>query len=1151
MSKEKETIWRRSKTSDAPNDNAVIPLRKEMKKNFSQGLPTPAPKLSAKKTSRGGKITNDFIGPESTAKNCSRGGGDSSWLHSQFSNLTPIKQTSRRRACGDQSDSEAFLSQDESSNDPVKSSHLFSSLSPEINLQRMGYSVSDTIDWDKIQLPPKSDLHKQIHFRITNCINPDVLIRIGTSEFRYHMLVLQSYSSFFDEKSTRQIELPENMVSKEAFACIYDWMLHLSQDSYHLLRRDNILGIFSAAQYLGIKELEEQCWAFISNEELFNEDTAFLLYLDARKSDNVAVMDLMVPRIQRFFLTLVSSKDWLELSIEEVCMFLSSNYISVHCEMEVFMSAVRWLMHDWTKRAAYLVKVMGCVRFGLIAPWQLVDIRRNSDSPEFIEVTKNPVVQQFVEDGLAFAIIKYWYVHESRDYYHWIDSLRLTEPSQRNWIGSDKSFSSYREFLNDLDLYRRPSSTQKKKDNLPSGDFSEEDSSVSDATSTSVNSGLLSARKRIPRKNAPVPSLAEYFAAHRNGAEFLKLKKNIEKRKLKLMGQSELKPVREVKAENSGSSSKMMKKIDVDAEEPFKKLPNASENYDARNNFKPTYSLLTAEKDIDNAAFHEISIKAESLSSVELSKNLDKQNKRLEPESYQKQTNQTTAGAMSDKIFSKISSRIPDENIRSILDGSTFSSLNFDFPRRQNYPLNFQGLKTNNSCNIPQNDVSKIQKEFERKVKAATKIQAVFRGYVARKFVKLLRLKLIATKCGSSDRKKIGTITERGKKSWMKNQVNAGESNLKATSETLPTSSQILPDAVKNNFIDLHFNHKQNDLKNKSPVMHQRSYSDEGSLFFAHQEAILVFGGIDPHRPYGIDRNTGKNAFRYVPSENTWEFITELPEPRHHHSVAFLKGRIYVVGGADPRECDPKTKFKIVSTVWSFEPVTLAWFTETPMKIARKNFGLVPMSGKLFVIGGQDKYQRILSNVERFDPQTGVWEEMAPLEVGRMGVAAAQYKDRIWVCGGMTCAKKSILSQRVDCYDTQSNMWTQCSPLRFPRCFGVLFPKGDSLYFIGGAGRQNEKETTTYSISAIDSWDDLKKEWYLETEMAIPRHGHSVCYLGSQILILGGVTTTRMCALSNVESWCPQSSVWIGGFANLPGALSGHGSVTLPPASFV
>lgn len=46
--------------------------------------------------------------------------------------------------------------------------------------------------------------------------NPDVLIRIGTSEFRYHMLVLQSYSSFFDEKSTRQIELPE--VTEQLFS---------------------------------------------------------------------------------------------------------------------------------------------------------------------------------------------------------------------------------------------------------------------------------------------------------------------------------------------------------------------------------------------------------------------------------------------------------------------------------------------------------------------------------------------------------------------------------------------------------------------------------------------------------------------------------------------------------------------------------------------------------------------------------------------------------------------------------------------------------------------------------------------------------------------------------------------------------------------
>lgn len=81
---------------------------------------------------------------------------------------------------------------------------------------------------------------------------------------------------------------------------------------------------------VSFKELEEQCWAFIDNEELFSEEKAFMLYLDARKYGNTLVMELMVPRIRIFFLVLVSSKEYLELLAEEVCIFLNSNYICVH-----------------------------------------------------------------------------------------------------------------------------------------------------------------------------------------------------------------------------------------------------------------------------------------------------------------------------------------------------------------------------------------------------------------------------------------------------------------------------------------------------------------------------------------------------------------------------------------------------------------------------------------------------------------------------------------------------------------------------------------------------------------------------------------------------------------------------------------------------
>lgn len=88
---------------------------------------------------------------------------------------------------------------------------------------------------------------------------------------------------------------------------------------------------------------------------------------------------------------------------------------------------------------------------------------------------------------------------------------------------------------------------------------------------------------------------------------------------------------------------------------------------------------------------------------------------------------------------------------------------------------------------------------------------------------------------------------------------------------------------------------------------------------------------------------------------NQWDLVGELPLPRHHHAVAFFKGRIYLAGGADPRDDGNKGKSVVVGTVWSYEPISRAWFRESEMITPRKNFGLVVMNGKLLAIGGQDR----------------------------------------------------------------------------------------------------------------------------------------------------------------------------------------------------
>lgn len=112
-----------------------------------------------------------------------------------------------------------------------------------------------------------------------------------------------------------------NMISK---VVISDW----NKREKNYLTNYEIFKIFLTL--LLLLELEDQCWAFMDNIEIFSEDKAFLLYLDARRHGNKDLMELMIPRVQRFFLTLVSSKEFVELSFEEVCAFLKSNYICIH-----------------------------------------------------------------------------------------------------------------------------------------------------------------------------------------------------------------------------------------------------------------------------------------------------------------------------------------------------------------------------------------------------------------------------------------------------------------------------------------------------------------------------------------------------------------------------------------------------------------------------------------------------------------------------------------------------------------------------------------------------------------------------------------------------------------------------------------------------
>lgn len=304
----------------------------------------------------------------------------------------------------------------------------------------MGLNQENISKWDHIVQPPKTDLLVSLDRMIKNFTKTDVQVLIGDECFECHRIVLQAYSELFYETpiEAQSVRLAADKITPSAFSVIYNWMLATKP----IVKRQGILQLFIAAQYLKISELVEQCWSCFDSDN-FIEDQAFLLYLEARSAGEKMIMQLMTGRISKFFLTLVASKEFLTLSSDELISFLKCSQIAVHSELEVLYAGLRWIFYDWDTRHTDTVQVMTCIRFALIPPWQLVEFSRKSDCSEIAEIMKYPEVQKMIRDSLDYIVSDAWYRKlNNADVAEAMERLKLNGPIDRVCI-DDKVFHKF------------------------------------------------------------------------------------------------------------------------------------------------------------------------------------------------------------------------------------------------------------------------------------------------------------------------------------------------------------------------------------------------------------------------------------------------------------------------------------------------------------------------------------------------------------------------------------------------------------------------------------------------------------------------------------------------------------------------------------
>ncbi|XP_037934132.1 uncharacterized protein LOC119668628 [Teleopsis dalmanni] len=270
------------------------------------------------------------------------------------------------------------------------------------SLKDMGYDIN-RITWESNKFPPKTDLYKSVCDWFKKPESSDMTINIDNFNFKCNKIVLWTYCKYFRKNPDLvSLDISNDFMSPMEFRTLYNWMLEDKPKIFH----DSLLSMLTAAIAFGIKDLKLQCWSLLSNDDMYNEENAFFMYLKARKFSLPHVRRVMLSRIKKFFLPLVSSKEFVSLNLSDLKCLMKGNSFAVNREIEIFYSLIRWLSYDWDEREPYVTQVMRLVRFNNMSCPNLLHLKHYFKSGEVNRVTYRDEIQNKIQQNLEAAVVK-------------------------------------------------------------------------------------------------------------------------------------------------------------------------------------------------------------------------------------------------------------------------------------------------------------------------------------------------------------------------------------------------------------------------------------------------------------------------------------------------------------------------------------------------------------------------------------------------------------------------------------------------------------------------------------------------------------------------------------------------------------------------
>ncbi|XP_053737900.1 kelch-like protein 10 [Synchiropus splendidus] len=194
----------------------------------------------------------------------------------------------------------------------------------------------------------------------------DAVLRVGGAQFPIHKALLSHSSDFFRVMFQRWSAPDQTLFTVSGVSAdTMGSMIHFLYSGSVSVRDDNVWNLLQAADYFNVSDMMQACCAHLA-EQLCLESCIHLWKFTKSIHPPPPVHGKAFTFIMSHFQELMSSEDFVQLSVQELSVFLEGDQLNIRKERVVFEAIVRWIGLDPGQRGRHMAELLSKVRLALM-----------------------------------------------------------------------------------------------------------------------------------------------------------------------------------------------------------------------------------------------------------------------------------------------------------------------------------------------------------------------------------------------------------------------------------------------------------------------------------------------------------------------------------------------------------------------------------------------------------------------------------------------------------------------------------------------------------------------------------------------------------------------------------------------------------------